>query len=213
MPLNTSVIDEVSYSAYGASLKLAWVSTADAGGMYQVYAGRSLQWHGTALTATIPMPQAGTRITIGAVGPNEGTVDFSSMLPPIPASRADLTWTESSFSASDLMGFRVYGEATPGGGIDYTNALADVQAFAGGFTPADSTEASWTWTSEPYKTGTWSFAVTPYDEVGNEGDPMTVSVLLTSPPAEVPIVSGSRLTRAYSQTNKQITIGWAASEG
>jgi len=211
MPFDTSVISEVSYAFFGASVKLTWASTS--AGPFQIYVEGVLQWHGVAFTATIPRPPDDAWVDIGAVGPGEDVTDFSASLPHRPRNRAELTWTGGSFEALDLMGFRIYGETTAGGGIDYTTPLADIQAFAEGFAPADMSSSTFTWTSDPYKTGSWSFEIKPYDVVGNEGDGSTLTVNLVSAPAEVPLVNGSRLTRSYTQSTKKLTIGWTASQG
>lgn len=210
---DSSVIDEVSYSVHGAVLRLSWRSTAPDGSSHQVYVGRDLAWSGAATTAEVPIPSDSARVTVGAVGPGEESADFSASLPPVPASRARLSWTGGTADGTDLAGFRIYGEPSPGGGVDYDSPLADVQAAAAGFAEVDASTTTYTWTSPPYKTGEWTFAVVPYDAVGNAGTPTTTTVGLTAPPAEVPLVDGRRLTRFYDQSTHSLTIGWAASEG
>lgn len=227
MPFDSSAISDVSYKVVGASLRISWVSTAGALAIHQIYVNGRLQWHERGLQAAIPIPSTNSRIEIGAVGTGEGLTDFSAGFPPAPKSRAVLTWQGGTFEGADIQGFRIYGEATPGGGLDYDAPLADIQAYVegavsdgygvGGYGLGGygSSPASFSWESQPYHpSGSYTFAVVPFDSTGNEGDPLTTVVALTSPPLEVPLYSdGLRLHRVYNQPAKTVAISWQASLG
>lgn len=239
---DASVISNVRTSRSGASLILSWSSTI-VGVPFQVYVGSRRAWSNYGQSATIQAPPAGTRITIGAVDPSEIGDDFSAYLPPYPRSRASLAWSGGTFEAPDIQGFRIYGERTAGEGINPSGTygdgtygdggygiaspvLADLEAYADGLVTdgygfglyGDGTygamPGSYSWESGPYKTGTWTFAVVPYDRVGNLGTSALVSASLTSAPEEVPAFPDYlRLHRTYSTSTHAVTINWQASPG
>ena len=222
-----SVITEVYKPvAIHGSLSISWASTAAAGTTYQVYVDRKLAWSGVGTTARIPLPRDGARFAIGAVERYEEHTDFSAYLPATPKNRALLTWLGGTFQAADIKGFRIFGETTAGGGIDYNTPLASIQAYAEGFVSDGygmggygkggfgAAAASYEWTSRPYTTGTWAFAIKPYDTLGNLGTAATTTIYLVSPPAPPAAnSSGARLTYTYNATDKKITLNWLASPG
>ena len=225
MSLDLTTITEVHPPRpSGAGVLIAWESTSPAGTIFQVYVNRVRAWSGTERSVTLHIP-AGASIDIGAVGADERLTDFSSSLESIPETRVTLTWTGGLFEGSDLSGFRVYGESHPGGGIDYTTSLGDLQAYAegaesdgfgmGGFGEGGfgSAGGSYSWTSLPLSGGTWHFAVVPYDMTGNEGDSATIAATVIAPPGPPKRnADGVRLTYDYDSSSYQATLNWLESE-
>ena len=226
MPFDQSSIVEVLPPRWdGSALQLSWTSTAPAGATFQVYVGRRLAWYGTSRWVALTMPAGRARIDVGVVGPGEATVDFSAMLPGAPADRVTLSWLGGSYldptGGDDVQGFRVFGAARPGGPVDMATPLADVAAYPGG-TPIDGyglggfgqggfgrSASSYRWTSPPLASGTWSFAVAPYDRAGNQGEPAVMSAAVASPPrppAAGP--DGSRLRCDYDPDTRRATLSW-----
>ena len=97
------------------------------GRKYQVHLNQQLVWSGIGLSCTIPLPTAISRIDIGTVGTDETQVDFASELAFAPARQATLSWLGGTYEGVEIAGFHIYGEQTPGGGIDYTKILATVR--------------------------------------------------------------------------------------
>jgi hypothetical protein len=229
MPFDQSVITEVKPPLWdGSALQLEWTSTAPLGTVFQVYVSRTLVWHGTSRWVAIPMPSSQVRIDIGTVGPGEETTDFSAQLPPSPSDRAQLSWLGGSYldptGNDDLAGFRIHGEKTPGGGIDYTEALAEIRAYPGGIRTDGyglggfgqggfgRAASSYQWASPALKSGTWSFAVVSFDTAGNTGVPAVTSVAIAAPPRPpMPFPDGSRLKYTYNPADRTVTLFWQAS--
>ena len=81
----------------------------------------------------------------------------------------------------------------------------------GGFGEA---AGSYSWVSDPLTSGTWQFAVVPFDTSGNEGTGATTSVVMEAPPGEpLPFTDRSRLHYAYSASSQQVTLNWNQSSG
>jgi hypothetical protein len=208
----------------GAGVKIAWESSSPAGTIFQVYINRTRAWSGAERSVTLHVP-AGASIDIGAVEPGEALTDFSASLSAIPETRVTLTWTGGLFEGSDLSGFRVYGESHPGGGIDYTAPLGDIQAYVegaesdgfgmGGFGEGGfgASAGSYSWTSTPLTGGTWNFVVVPYDMIGNEGEAAAISQTVIAPPGPPKRDGdGSRLTYTYDPETYKATLNWLESE-
>ena len=211
---------------YGTEIFLSWVSNAPPGLIFQVYENDVLVWHGSSPYCTLPLPTYTVRFDIGTVGFTQQTVDFSALLPPAPQIQAYLTWNGGTFEGSDIAGFRVYGENSPGAGIDFTSIAAIVPAYTagvitdgfgyGGFGDGGFGEAagSYSWTSGALTSGVWNFAVVPFDTAGNEGTGATVAVLIQGPPQEpAPFSDRSRLQYTWNASNYEITLNWNASPG
>ncbi|MGC8638723.1 MAG: hypothetical protein ACP5XB_02460 [Isosphaeraceae bacterium] len=212
----------------GSALQLEWSSTAPSGTVFQVYASRTLVWSGTSTWVALPMPSGPVRIDIGTVGPGEAAIDFSTSLPAAPQDRAQLSWLGGTYldptGNDDVAGFQIYGEVSPGGGIDYQNPLAKINAYPGGiltdgfglggfgqggFGRAAST---YTWTSPALSTGTWSFAVVSVDAAGNQGAPTVTSVVILAPPrSPAAFADGSRMSYTYNAAARTVTLRWQAS--
>jgi hypothetical protein len=180
----------------GGQVFLSWSSSAPGGTWYQVYVNHALAWHGQASSCWIPIPAGPVHIDIGTVGPGEEPGDFSSSLASAPLRRAELSWLGGTFEGTGIAGFRVYGEISPGGGINYVTALADITAYPagiltdgfglGGFGSGGfgAVAGTYGWTSGPLGSGTWSFAVVPYDAAGNLGPAALATVTIQAPPRE-----------------------------
>ena len=180
----------------GGQVFLCWTSSAPAGTWFQVYINDALAWHGQSTSCWVPVPSGPVHIDIATVGAGEEQVDSSLTLPPAPSRRAELSWLGGTFEGADIAGFRVYGERSPGTGINYAAALADITAYPagiatdglglGGFGTGGfgAVAGTYTWTSGPLDSGTWSFAVQPYDAAGNLGAAVTVAIAITAPPRE-----------------------------
>jgi hypothetical protein len=226
LAFDTSVITEVFPPLFQAGqMLLRWTSSAPAGSHYQVYVGGELAWYGQALSCTLGVPIGHTRIDVGQVGATEQATDFSGSL-TLMANLVRLTWRANPVQASDLAGFHVYGESSPGLGISYTTPLATITAVdqgirndgygLGGYgDPAyGSISGSYTWTSGALTRGSWAFAVRSFDEAGNESAGLLTTVAVTTPPRP-PAANGSnkRLTYTYNATTKAVTLNWLASPG
>lgn len=228
MSFDDTVISGISAKPFDADLFLSWASSEPAGTTYQVYLDQRLVWHGTALSCVVPLPTARVQVDIGAVGVGEGTTDFSADLDPPPGtgSRARLTWLGGTYLDDDIKGFNVYGEGTPGGGIDYDEPLAFVAAYPanvildgfgyGGFGQGGfgQSASSYEWTSDPLTSGTWEFGIKPITYAGNEGTAVEDSVDIEVPP-EPPAAdaNGNRLTASLNTSNSIVTLSWLASPG
>jgi hypothetical protein len=100
--------------------------------VYQVYLNQKLAWTGVGLSCTIPVPAAISRIDIGTVDSTDTQTNFQTVLVPAPARQAALSWLGGTYLGIDIAGFHIYGEQTPGTGIDYTSILATVPAYVAG---------------------------------------------------------------------------------
>lgn len=207
----------------GSQLLLSWASTSPAGTFYQVYAADALLWYGTTLFTSIPLPTSVVRITIGTVDAADRTTNFSATF-GYPATRADLSWFGGSFEGADIAGFFVYGEATPGGGVNFVTPLATVTAYPGSiftdgwnFGPWNvggwgEDASAYTWTSAPLSSGLWTFAVSAFDTAGNIGTTATTTVMIEAPPIEVaPFSDRTRLHYSFNPTSEIATLTWNAS--
>jgi hypothetical protein len=211
----------------GADLLLSWTSNAPAGLVFQVYVNLELIWAGPGTSAEVRVPDppgSPVRIDIGTVGLANEWVDYSSLLPVRPKRSAELTWLGGTYEAADIAGFHVYGEHTPGGGIDYTAPLASVPVYTagiindgygyGGFGQGGygAAAGSYSWTSGTLSTGTWAFAVLPFDAAGNEGTAQRTTVAICAPPLPpAPFADRSRLHYTYSSSAHKAMLTWNAS--
>lgn len=220
------------FSRRGADLYVSWESSSPDGTWFHLYAAGRLAWAGTRRAITLPWPNAATVYRVGAVDPAEASVDLSSTLPSLPgsggAARARLTWNGGQYldpdGRNDVAGFNVYGEDTPGGGIDYGTVLGTVLVASGrvlldgagmggaGEGGAGSAAGAYEWTSGPLSAGTWNFGVKPFDRAGNEGTAETVAYVVAAPPRPPGANSvGVRLTYSYNAGSGVATLNWSAS--
>jgi hypothetical protein len=190
----------------GSQVFIAWSSSAPPATWFQVYINHQLAWYGQRTSVTLPMPSGPIRIDIGTVGAGNETTGFATSLPPAPDRCARLAWQGGTFQDPDIAGFHVYGSDTPGGAVDYTNILASITAYPAGITTDGwglgaygsggwgEVAGTYTWTSEQLDGGLWTFAVTPFNAAGNEGQAATVSIQINAPPREpAPFPDGPRL--------------------
>lgn len=230
MPFDPSVVSLLPPTPGVGGLVVRWTTTAPAGTTYQVYVGRKLAWSGRSLQATVPTPQAKTRIDVGAVGPGEAGTDFAASLDPAPLNRAVLRWTGGTYldpsGEGDVAGFRVYGEPSPGDGINYDKPIGDLPIGGdgvyfdgyglggygeGGYGLASS---SFSWTSPPLRGGVWRFGVRAYDKAGNEAAAVETTVVIAAPP-EPPAIGPDKLRLRYVHDPEAGTaeISWLPSPG
>jgi hypothetical protein len=208
----------------GAELLLSWTSSSPAGTTFQVYVGSDLVWSGTGLSTTIGAPSGTTRINIGTVGPGEARINFADMLPAGPASKAELAWLGGTFEDPDIAGFYVFGSLSPGGPIDYASPYATIPAYPGGIITDGygyggfgqggfgMAAGQYSWESAPLDSGTWPWAVVPFDMAGNQGPPTTASTTIMIPPNEPAAFSDrTRLHYTYSASTHEAVLTWNAS--
>lgn len=223
MSFDESVITSIAPPLFQSGhLILSWTSTAAAGTWYQVYVQGVLSDATQALTSTIAAPAGTVEVRIGSVTSGEQHTDFSSSFVTL-ANKATLSWSGGAFEGSNLMGFHVYGSSVPGGPVDYTRLLATIVAFEqgdtsegyslGGYSGGGYGDANpFTWTSGPLDGGTWTFAVVPYSEAGNEGVGAAATVNIIAPPKPpARNAQGQRLTYTYSPSARTVTLSWLAS--
>ena len=235
MPFSQTAISDVRIVPDGAELYVAWTSSAPAGTVFQVYVDRRLTWFGKTrfCRAQIPAGSNGRNvwIEVGTVDSAEQTTDFSARLsgPGGSGDRARLTWIGGSYLDSsgknDIEGFKIYQSKIPGGPIDFTNAVGVIVAYPGGvildgfglggfglggFGRAATT---YQWRSESLSSGTWTFAVVPYDHAGNvQANPTTTTVAIaTAPLPPAPDLTGKRLKYTYAGPSSRLaTLSWQA---
>ena len=218
---------------HGSQVYLSWSSSSPKGTWFQVYINQQLSWSGQRLSVWLPIPYSTVRIDLGAVEPGEEQINFFGTLPRAPMRRALLSWQSGTYTAIDLAGYSIYGEQSPGGGIDVISPFANITAYPAkiqtdGFGLGDFGTGGWgqsagklNWTSAPLSGGTWRFAIVPYDKAGNEGTPQFASIQIASPPREPSFFpeTTSRLLytlSAYGQTPyggfgfglPQVTLAW-----
>ena len=210
----------------GSQYFFSWETTSPPGTWWQIYFDGGLVWTGQRTSALIPVPLGVERIDIGMVGAGYETTSWSSELPPAPARRAVLSWVGGAFLGDDIAGFYVYAAASAGGMINYTTPAATITAYPvgimtdgfglGGFGLGGfgSVGGTYTWSSPTLQAGTWSFAVVPFDSIGNAGTGTTVNVAIASPPLEMPAFEDrTRMHYTYNQTAHTVTVNWIASPG
>lgn len=202
-------------------LVVRWTSTAPPGTVYELRVDGRLAWTGKSLEATIPAPLERVRVSVVVAGEAE---EFD----PAPATRARLSWVGGAYldpsGAGDVAGFRIYGERRPGVGINYATAIGDLPIGGdgvffdgygyGGYGEGGYGFASsqYSWTSPVLSAGEWAFAVRPYDAAGNEGDPITTSVVIAAPPKPPAFdAARRRLTYTYDKASGTAKLKWLPS--
>ena len=236
MAFSQASISEVRVVRDGTELFASWTSSATPKTPFQVYVDRRLAWSGTSRSCYLPAPAdaAGRSawIEVGTVAPGESNADFSASLsgPGGSGNRASLTWLGGTYLdptlRDDIRGYRIYGSAIAGGPVNYAVPLDVVAAYpggtitdgfgAGGFGQGGFGRAatSYRWSSSPLGTGTWAFAVVPYDAAGNaQGSPMAVNVVIAAAPkAPAADGNGRRVNYSYAgPATRLATLNWLAS--
>jgi hypothetical protein len=228
VPFSEATILSVSAPRYvGPEVFLSWTCSISGPSVwFQLYLDRTLAWFGQSTSCYVQVPAAVSRVDLGVVNAGEEQTDFSSSLPGAPHRTASLTWQGGTFEGTDLAGFSVYGESSPGAGISYTKPLATITAYPGGFTldgyglggygqgGYGQSAGSYSWESTPLTSGTWHFSVKPFDAAGNLGTAALVSQVISVPPLAPALGPGGlRLTDTYSFSTKEVTLTWLASPG
>ena len=217
-------------------LDISWSSSAQAGTVYQVYVDRRLNWAGRASRCRVPVPAAAEGrnawVEVGTVASNEATIDFSSQLnsPGQSGEFAQLTWMGGTYldptGNDDVVGFQIYASPAAGGQISWTAPIDTVAAYPGGWISDGfglggfgqggfgRASTSYQWTSTPLSSGTWQFAVAPFDHAGNAQlnvSPIAITITRAPRPPAAPS-QGSRLTYSISgPTSRQVSLTWLAS--
>ena len=236
MSLSQVSISDVRAVRDGAEIFVTWTSPTAWGTLFQVYVDRRLAWSGASRSCYVPAPSDAVGrnawIEVGTVAPAELRRDLSASLagPGGGGNRANLTWVGGTYLDSTgrdgVRGFRIYRSVTAGGPVDYTTPLGVVPAYPGGVL-ADGfgvggfglggfgrAASVYEWSGGPLDSGTWTFAVVPYDLAGNAGgSPMTVNVAIASAPRPPAGDSnGRRLTYTYAgPATRLATLNWLAS--
>jgi hypothetical protein len=207
---DTTTVTSVDPPTYwGGDLVLSWTGTLPAGKIWQVYVDNQLADHTVTNRSNIPWPRQPAWFDIGSVDRADALTSFADSLPAKPRTHTTLSWEGGTFldpMGGDVKGFRVYGERTPGGGIDYTTPLADIPAYTarivtdgfglGGFGSGGfgMVAGSYSWRSGVLTSGTWSWAVAAYNSAGINGAIDTTSDVITAPP-EPPALQPDGVTR------------------
>lgn len=227
MAWNTSRISEVRIDPVPSqgTLFVSWSSSAPDGTWYQVYSNYRLAWYGRQLHCELPIPSGAVDIAVGTIDASEFQTDLSGSVAGAPGSgnAVELAWLGGVYldadKLDDVAGFRVYGESTPGGGVNLNNPLVDLDvgrlAGAGrgpaGRGGAGRAATRYTWTSGLLSPGTWAFDVRAYDAAGNESTVDTVSATIDGPPGPpAPFSDGLRLHYSYDPGTRIVTLSWNA---
>lgn len=225
MPFSQATIESVAPPTFSNNLMtVSWTTTSPAGTWWQVYVNLKLVWFGTETTTTVAVPSGPvSSCDIGAVAPGEQTTDFSSTINGQNLF-AQLSWLGGSFESAELAGFYVYMSAAPGGAINYAKPVATIPAYPQGITTDGygyggygaggygQSAGTYGWTSEALTTGTWYFAVVPFDSAGNLGSAQTCAVPIVAPPLEPAANANNvRLTYTFNPSLEEITLNWLAS--
>lgn len=229
MAFSQTAIQDVTATPQGVDTLVAWMSTAAAGTIYQVYVNLVLVWHGTATSVVLALA-ATSRIDVGTVAAGEGTVDFSSSLATLSGARekVELQWDGGSWEKTtlDVSGFHVYGADAAGGSVDYTKIIATISLSVQGIPVTGwgmggwgvggwgGSGASYAWTSGYLCPGSWTFGVRPFDIAGNEGTAVeATAVVAGAPNPPAPNAKGQRLTYSnfhLSMGSAYATLNWLA---
>jgi hypothetical protein len=208
-------------------LYLSWSSSAPAGTFFQVYVNRVLAWHGTSTACTLT-ETGQIHVDIGTVADGEENTDFSATFPPAPLNHALLSWEGGTYEdpsgADDVAGYHIYGEPSPGAGINYARPIGSVTAYdggvytdgygLGGFGDGGFGKAANTyeWQSDALYVGVWHFAVKTYDSAGGESTARTCAADIRVPPRPPAVgAGGKRLTYTYDSATHTATLNWLAS--
>lgn len=226
MAFSQASITSVEYSRDGSELLVAWTSSDPEGTMFQLYLDNVLTWFGTSRSTHLPWPRGrNLRISIATVAPGEAEVDFSGSLPALDPVTKELTWEGGTYLAPDLAGFRIYRADAAGGPVNFGRIFRTIPAYPGGVVTDGygmggyghggygRAATVYRWTTPSLANGSWSFAVAPFDESGNEPvSPATIAVVIAAPPRPPAADSrGRRLKYTYDGSTQVATLSWLAS--
>jgi hypothetical protein len=236
MAFSQSRISNVNVWIDGAELYVAWSSSAPPDTTFQVYVDHRLAWFGRAKQCYVPIPSGAsgrnTWVEVGTVAPDEASSDFSGSLtgPGGPGERALLSWLGGTYldhtGHDDIQGFLVFQSAAASAPVNYSAPVDTIPAYPGGWISDGFGQGGFgqggfgraatlsQWTSGPLPSGTWQFAVVPYDRAGNSrGSGQTVSVTIRAAPRPPAMAAdGTRLQYSYSgPATRQVTLSWLPS--
>jgi hypothetical protein len=239
MPFDTTPVSNERYTRDQGTLVVEWDSTLGDHAVYQVYANGELVWSGTGLLCILPYPNVWTFYEVGAVDPEEVGSDLSASLSG-PLNRPHLTWTGGTYQSEAILGYAIYGEDSPGAGINYSERIGFVPAGAAGVILSGYGDGGYgdggyggsgqdyEWTGSPYGPGTWTFGVQAIDLQGREipgGYGMggygtggyggttgsTVDITIVGPPRPPADLGYGRLSIFYDDSTQVATLTWNAS--
>lgn len=219
-----AIIGDPTIRISGRELAVSWLSSAPAGTWYQVYVNRNLVTWTQALSVRLAMPTGTVYVNVGTVLPAEVGTDFSASLPAIPLTRIELDWDGGAWEGDNIVGWWIFQSppngavdlaGTPVGNVFLTVAGVDISGFGvGGFGVGGfgSSSGRYTWTSDTLESGTYTWAVQPYDPAGNANpSPLMVSATIAAPPIEPAAdATGARLRYTLDGSRKP-TLFWLAS--
>lgn len=227
MALDQSTIVAGPYvAALGVERLVWWGSTAPVGTVFQVYLDRRLAWWGTERQVVLPLTPGRPYLDVGAVGADEGPTDFGATLPAVPGggSGVALSWQGGTYLAEDIAGFRVYGEPSPGAGVDPARPLATIPAYADGVITdgageggageggAGAAASDYHWASDALGPGTWHWTIVAVDRAGNESTAANLAATVAGPPnPPAADAQGRRLTIGYDPATRVPTLAWLPS--
>lgn len=236
MAFSQDGITGVRVVADGPDLFIAWTANVPAGTIFQVYLDRRLAWYGSSRRCHVPLPAGGPGrnvwVEVGTVASGEPTTNYSSSLvaPGGRSERASLTWWGGTYldptGRDDIQGFRIFRGSSPGATVDLRTAGDTVPAYPGGWINDGFGKGGfggggfgraatlYTWQSGTLASGTWRFAVLPFDKAGNvRGPGQSASVTINAaplPPAMNP--NRARLVATYAgPSNPQLMLNWQPS--
>jgi len=167
-----------------------FTSPYSAGWLWQLYANRTLigstrvpgerRIVGQLMPSISPTPLTLVRVAVADINS-----DYGNQIPRQPWNRFTLSWTSSG--SSNVHHFAVLGSVSSGGSA--TQLVANIP-FTG--------DGAYSFQCAPVDgSGTWAYAIVPQDAAGNSGAPITTTVIVSLPPADVAIAdSGNRFTLA-----------------
>ena len=226
MAFSQANIADVTPARSGAELVVSWSSSDPEGTVFQVYLDNALAWFGTDRAVHLPWPSGrNLRISVGAVGAGEEDTDFSASLPALNPTSKALAWEGGTFLAADIAGFRIYKSAVAGGPVDFATVLAEIPAYPGGVVTDGygmggygrggygRAATTYAWRTPALGNGSWTFAVVPFDEAGNQPASPSAAIVAIAAPPRPPAADaqGRRLSYSYDSVSHIATLTWLAS--
>ncbi len=236
MAFSQDGVSGVTVRADGPDLFIRWDSAAPDRTTFQVYVDHRLSWYGASRSCHVPIPAGASGrnvwVDVGVVAAGEAYLDHSAALPGTTrrGDHVQISWTGGTYldpsGSDDVLGFRIYRSSRTGAPVDRSTPVGVVPAYPGGrigdgFGVGGSglggfgrSATNYVWTSASLPSGTWQFAVVPFDKAGTDrGTGATVGLnVTTAPRPPAPALDGRRLTYSYSgAATRRITLQWLAS--
>ena len=205
MAFDQTWITNLAAMPAGPDIFVTWQSTAPPGSWFQVYLNGTLAWSGQANRCCLhrPLVVSGESVwvEVGSVAPSEIHRSFRDSLKSLPlGGHVQLTWEGGTYldprGQDELAGFRITRSRIPGTPCDPSNVVGTVAAYPGGWITDGFGQGgfgrgrfgraatAYSWTSPSLASGTWEFAVIPFDSQGNSiSAPRTVSVITRAAPS------------------------------